>query len=185
MRTALILTLFFLCFLTPLHLFSQQGFTEADRRLLLEIKVKVESNEKRIEDLRADMNERFRLIDKRFEAEDKRFEAVDKRFEDIDKRFEDIDKRFEDIDKRFESFDKRFDELFSFIQILAGIFVTLIAVVIGFAYWDRRTIIKKAKSETIEEIERDGRLRDLIHALREKARSDQELADLLRKYHLM
>ncbi len=164
MRKSFILTFFFLYFFSPVKLFSQQTFTEADRRLLLEIKVKVESNEKRIEDLRADMNERFRLIDKRFEQ---------------------VDKRFGDIDKRFGDIDKRFNDLFGFIQILAGIFVTLIAVVIGFAYWDRRTIIRKAKSDTIEEIEKDGRLRDLIHALREKARSDRELADLLRKYHLM
>lgn len=28
---------------------------------------------------------------------------------------------------------------------------TLVVAVIGFAYWDRRTIIRKAREETIEE----------------------------------
>ena len=51
-----------------------------------------------------------------------------------------IDKRFEQIDKRFEQVDKRFEDMFNFLYILAGIFTSLVAVVIGFGYWDRRTI---------------------------------------------
>ncbi|RMH82639.1 MAG: hypothetical protein D6681_17200, partial [Calditrichaeota bacterium] len=57
----ILFSVIFLLILLPGRIFSQQGFTEADRRLLLEIKAKTEANEKRIEDLRADMNERFRL----------------------------------------------------------------------------------------------------------------------------
>jgi len=60
----------------------------------------------------------------------------------MNKRFEQVDKRFERIDKRFEAVDKRFDQMTAFLWMLTGIFTTLTLGVIGFAYWDRRTIIK-------------------------------------------
>ena len=59
--------------------------------------------------------------------------------------FQQIDKRFEQVDKRFEQVDKRFDQMIAFLWMLTGIFTTLTLGVIGFAYWDRRTIIKKVK----------------------------------------
>ncbi len=117
-----------------------------------------------------------------------RLEEIDKRFEEIDKRFEEIDKRFEQIDKRFEELrediNKRFDMLFTFLWIITGIFTTLTLGVIGFAYWDRRTIIKKAKEEVIAEIEKEGRLVDLIRALKEIAKRDPEIAKILKQYNI-
>jgi len=151
--------------------------------------------------------EKFNSIDKRFEQIDRRFEQVDrrfeglradmnrrfeelradmnKRFEEMDKRFEDIDKRFEDMDKRFEEMNKRFDDMFHYLNILAGIFTTLTVFVIGFVYWDRRTIISKAKDETIKELENSGKLRDLILVLREKAKTDSELERILKEHKLL
>ncbi|GAB6163810.1 hypothetical protein JCM12298_29720 [Desulfothermus naphthae] len=87
-------------------------------------------------------------------------EQTDKRFrelrEDVNKRFELIDKRFEQMDKRFEDMNRRFDQMMNFLWILTAIFTTLTATVIGVAYWDRRTIIKKSRDEAIEAIERQG-----------------------------
>ncbi len=147
------------------------------------------------EDKRFNQKDRERLI--RLEATlkvfmvqiDKRFEQIDKRFEQIDKRFEQIDKRFELVDKRIEELredmNKRFDQMMNFLWMLTAIFTTLTGVVIGFAYWDRRTIIKKAKEETIEEIEREGKLRDLIKVLRELAVNDKKLAETLKNFGLL
>ncbi|ROR03122.1 hypothetical protein [Desulfosoma caldarium] len=104
---------------------------------------------------------------------------------EIDKRFEQIDKRFEQIDKRLEQVDKRFDQLMHFLYILAGIFTSLVVAVIGFAYWDRRTIVSQAKKETKEDLEREGRLRDVILALREFAAKNEDLASILKSYHLL
>lgn len=56
-----------------------------------------------------------------------------------------VDKRFEQVDKRFQEVHNRFEQLTSFLWMLVVIFTTLTAVVIGFAYWDRRTIVRKAK----------------------------------------
>ncbi|MDQ7055897.1 MAG: hypothetical protein Q9M89_05255 [Persephonella sp.] len=59
-------------------------------------------------------------------------------------------------------------------------------MVIGlFAYWDRRTIIRKSKEETIEELERQGSIRKLIEVLRERAKTDKELAKILRDFNLL
>lgn len=91
----------------------------------------------------------------------------------------------ESIDKRFDQMDKRFDQLHTFLYILTGIFTTLTISVIGFAYWDRRTIIRKAKEETIYEIEKEGRLTDLIKALRDLSKDQPKLASILKSFHLL
>ncbi len=168
---------------------QQKDFTQKDRERLIRVETTLKVFMTQIE-------KRFEQIDKRFEQVDKRFEQIDKRFEQIDKRFEQIDKRFEQIDKRFEQMDKRFSELredmnnrfeqmMAFLWILAAIFTTLTGVVIGFAYWDRRTIIKKARDEAIETIEKEGRLRDLINALRMLAQEDRRVANVLKSFRLM
>ena len=109
-------------------------------------------------------------------------EQVDKRFAELR---EDMNKRFEQVDKRFEQVDKRLDQMMTFLWILVAIFTTLTGVVIGFAYWDRRTIIRKARDEAIEIIEKEGRLRDLIMALRELAKEDKRVASVLRSFGLL
>ena len=116
------------------------------------------------------------------EQTDKRFEQIDKTFEQVDKRFEELR---EDMNKRFEQVDKRFEQLINFLWMIVGIFTTLTATVIGFAYWDRRTIIRKAKEETLEHLEKEGKLRLLLNALREKAKTDKELEAILKKYGLL
>jgi len=112
-----------------------------------------------------------------------RLEATLKVFmEQVDKRFAELR---QDMNKRFEQVDKRFEQMMTFLWILAGIFTTLTAAVIGFAYWDRRTIIRKARDEAIEAIEKEGKLSDLIKALRKLATENQKLADVLRSFGLL
>ncbi|MFN3481130.1 MAG: hypothetical protein ACK415_12215 [Thermodesulfovibrionales bacterium] len=121
-----------------------------------------------------------------FTQEDRdRLIRLETKLEEIDKRFEQIDKRFEQIDKRFEQIDKRFDDLKTFLWIITGIFTTIMVANIGFAYWDRRTIIKKAKEETIAEIEKEGKIRDLINALRELSKTDDKIAEVLKRFNLL
>ena len=132
--------------------------------------------------------DRERLI--RLEATLKTFmEQVDRRFEQVDKRIADLradmNKRFEQVDKRFEQVDRRFEQVTNFLWMLVAIFTALTAANIGFAYWDRRTIIRRARDEAIERIEREGRLVDLIGALRELAKEDRKLAEILRGFRLL
>ena len=138
-KKAIFFLIIYFSFLSTSALLAQDSFTQKDRELLIELKVRIGE----------------------------------------------IDKRFEQIDKRFEQIDKRFEQMMDFLKILSAIFTTLVIAVIGFAYWDRRTIIKKAKEETIAEIEKEGRLRDLIMALRELAKRQPELAELLKQFRLL
>ncbi len=153
--------------------FSKEvGFTQKDRERLIRLETTLKTF--------------MEQVDKRFEQVEKRMrelrEDTNRRFEELR---EDMNARFEQVDKRFEQVNKMFEQLYTFLWILTGIFTTLTAVVIGFAYWDRRTIIRKAREETIEHLEREGVLRKLLQALREKAKTDRDLEAVLKKYGLL
>jgi len=109
-------------------------------------------------------------------------EQTDKRFELMDKRITELR---EDMNKRFEQINNELNRL---TQMMVGIFagqIALVVAVIGFAWWDRRTIIRKAREETVDYLEKEGKLRKLIEALREKAKTDKELEEILKKYGLL
>ena len=109
----------------------------------------------------------------------------EEKFNSIDRQFQQIDKRFDQIDKRFEDVNKRFDNLIHLFGIIVGAFVAIVVAVIGFALWDRRTIINAAKIETIKEIEKEGKLIDLIASLRKLAQEDSRIREVLKTYHLL
>ncbi len=150
MKHFLISAILFLSVFAGVPTFAQDGFTQKDRELLIELKVKMEE--------------------------------IDNRFEQIDKRFEQIDKRFVELR---EDMNNRFEDMFNFFYILSGIFTALVVVVIGFAYWDRRTMIREARREAIEFMEKEGTLRRLMDALKDLAKDDHKMAEAFRKYNLL
>ena len=152
-----IISLYFVVLFTCVPALAEDGFTQKDRELLIELKVKIGE------------------IDKRFEQIDKRFEQVDKRFEQVDKRIEELR----------QDMNKRFEDMFNFLYILSGIFTSLVVVVIGLLFWDRRTIIREARREAIEFIEKEGILRRLIDAFKDLSKEDRRIAEVLRKYNLL
>jgi len=141
------------------------GFTQEDRdrmtRLETTLQVFMQQVDRRFEELRDDMNKRSELVDKRFQE------------------------LRGDMNKRFELVDKRFEQMMTFLWILVAIFTTLTAAVIGFAYWDRRSMIRKARDEAIAQIEKEGRLKDLIQAMRALATENPAVADVLRRFNLL
>ena len=100
-----------------------------------------------------------------------------------------VDKRFESfqasVDKRFEEVHNRLNDLFTFLWILSGVFTAFTVAIFGFAWWDRRTIIKMASEDAALRIEKEGRVVDLVYALRELSQKDDNLRDVLRKFHLL
>jgi DNA repair exonuclease SbcCD ATPase subunit len=174
---------------------SQGAFTQKDRETLIELKAIVSAMNKRfdqvnkrMQELREDMDKRFEQVDKRFEQVDKRFEQVDKRFEQVDKRFEQVDKRFEQVDKRFEQVvrgfeqvDNRFEDiksrfavLMDYILILVTIFGVITAIIVGFALWDRRSIVRPLEAKVVE----------LDKKVTGNRSSIERLTDFLKKYAL-
>lgn len=104
------------------------------------------------------------------------------RADELEKR---MDERFEQVDKRFEQVDKRFDDMFNFFYILTGIFTAIMVASIGFAFWDRRTVIRQARKEAIEFIEQEGLTRRMLDALRAAAQENEALAKAMRNSHLL
>jgi len=113
-----------------------------------------------------------------------RLEVTMKEFkESVDKRFEQIDKRFEQVDKRFEQIEKRFDQIITFMWMIVGIFTAITASTIGFAIWDRRSMIRPFESR-VKELE-EGKIDKVISSLRALAETDTKVAEVLRRYNLL
>ena len=110
----------------------------------------------------------------------------------IDKRFEQVDKRFvelrEDMNKRFEQVDKRFEQFMSFVWILAAIFGAMTGLTIGFALWDRRTMIRPFEtrvSELDSQIKKNRENYDqLIAVLKGYASKNKKFADIIQSFNL-
>ncbi len=175
-----------------LNLSSSLGFAKEK-----EFKIKVTNKmiyEKliKIEKRQAVFEEKFKQIDKRFEDIDKRFAEIDKRFEDMNRRFEelreDMNKRFEDMNKRFEDMNKRIEGLIKLMGwIILGMF-GLIGVLIGLLIWDRRTAVSVAVKESEKRLEEKfslDKLPRLIEALKELAKKNKEVAEVLRYFNLL
>ena len=107
---------------------------------------------------------------------------IDKRFEAIDRRFETIDKRFEAIDRRFEAIDRRFDQLNNLIIGIIGAFSAIVAVTIGFAIWDRRSMIRPFEDKVEELRKTDQKFLEILKTL---AREDKKLAEVLKSFGIL
>lgn len=72
---------------------------------------------------------------------------------------------------------------------LMGAYAVIVAATIGFALWDRRTMIRpfETKVRAIEEEigHNRQRLHALLEALRTVSQTDEQLAEVLRRFHLL
>ena len=140
------------------------------------------SEEKRLFELLGEIKGQLQQIDKRFEQVDKRITELK---EDMNRRFEEMR---EDTNKRFEQIDKRMEAQLSFLWMLTGIFSSITAAVIALLIWDRRTAVKHALKESEDQLEAKyglSLLRKVVMVLQEKAKSDSELALILKKMGIL
>lgn len=108
----------------------------------------------------------------------------------------DINRRFEDVNRRFDDLNHRIDGLRNTILVLFGAIITLIVALFGYIAWDRRTALRPLQ-DRLELLERDlyrdlelqheegSRLTRLIKALRQMAKTDEKIAEVLRSFHLL
>ncbi len=161
MRGIILIVLFILMFSMEVNADQNLEFTQEDRERMIRIETTLQNH---------------------MQMTDKRFEDMDKRFEELR---EDMNKRFEELR---EDINKRFEQMMNFLWILTGIFTTLTLGVIGFAYWDRRTIIDKSKNVVLEEVNRIYKMQDMIKlldAVREYAKEDPRMEGILKGLHLL
>jgi archaellum component FlaC len=90
---------------------------------------------------------------------------------------------------RFDAIDKRFEDINNHINRLSSIFAAIVVAVIGFAIWDRRTMVRPFEDK-IKRIDADiadnrSKLNALLEALRDLSKTDKKVAELLNKFNLL
>ncbi|MBI3600783.1 MAG: hypothetical protein HY097_09115 [Nitrospinae bacterium] len=110
-------------------------------------------------------------------------EAVEKSLRaEIKANAEAIKQLREDMKSQFDRIDTQFNRL-------AAIFTALVAAVIGFAIWDRRTMIRPFETK-VKEIEDEiggnrTKLHSLLDALRTLSETDGRVAEVLKRHNLL
>ncbi len=88
-----------------------------------------------------------------------------------------------------EDMDKQFARQFRLTLALLGAFTALVAAIIGFALWDRRTMIRpfeRAVNTLTEELTTNRqRLEALLDALRALGQRNPEVANVLKQFNLL
>ena len=103
-------------------------------------------------------------------------------------RLEELEKR---MIERFEQVDKRFEENFTYIGYIIALFGTMFAATIAFALWDRRTMIKPFETKIIEieseifKLKKEKNNGKILVALRDLAKTDIKLAEILKSHNLL
>jgi len=87
-----------------------------------------------------------------------------------------------EMDKRFEAIDRRFDQLNNLIIGIIGAFSAIVAVTIGFAIWDRRSMIRPFEDKVEELRKTDQKFLEILKAL---AREDKKLAEVLKSFGIL
>ena len=103
-------------------------------------------------------------------------------------KLEELEKR---MIERFEQVDKRFEENFTYIGYIIALFGTMFAATIAFALWDRRTMIKPFETKVIEieaeiiKLKKEKNNGKILVALRDLAKTDLKLAEILKAHNLL
>ncbi len=95
----------------------------------------------------------------------------------------------EDMNTQFGRIDSQFDRIDSQFNRMSAIFTALVVSIIGFAIWDRRTMIRpfenKVKDIESEIAQNRNKLHSLIETLRELSKTDEKVAKVLKSFHLL
>jgi len=95
------------------------------------------------------------------------------------------EERFKAVDQRFEMIDKRIDNLYTFMWILASIFTAMFISFTGLLLWDRKTIVEVSVKKSFDKVESEGTSKKLLDALRELAKEDKKIAEVLKNFNLL
>jgi uncharacterized protein YoxC len=95
----------------------------------------------------------------------------------------------EDMNKQFDRIDAQFDRVINVMLGILGAFTALAVLTIGFALWDRRTMIRPFEEKTkqiAEDLSQNRQsLRSLLDALRALSQSDEKVAEVLKRFNLL
>ncbi len=121
---------------------------------------------------------------------DARFEAIDKRFESIEFQIKQLREDMKEQNKQLrEDMNLLRQDMNSHFNRLSAMFVALFVAIIGFALWDRRTMIRPFETK-VKEIEEKisvnhAKLHSLLETLRALSKTDAKVAEVLRSFNLL
>jgi hypothetical protein len=102
-----------------------------------------------------------------------------------------LDEGLKQIDKRFELVDQRFEQSNTFMGWMIALFGGMFATTIIFALWDRRTMIRPFETKVkdievqIDLLKSDSTNKSILSSLRELAKTDSKLAEILKMHNLL
>ncbi len=169
----------FIVFCFFFHGVNVFGLTPAEEKQLFQILGEIKGELKQINKRIDDVNKRIDDVNKRIDDMNKRINEVKA---ELSQRIDDTNKRIDDTNKRIDDTNRRIDKLIDLLVGIVAVFGGLVVAMIGLVFWDRKTLIDKAKEKTIEEIETSSRL---LGVLKELAKTDEKLAQVMRTFGLL
>ena len=146
-------------------------YTQKDRDMLIEVKVKVDEIEKRNE--------------QRFQKIENEIKGIKQEIKDLRQEIKDLRQEIKDVK----------NEQITLILSLFGILITLYMGLFGFIIWDRRTFMRPIERKvTILEQEvlnykedktKFEQLQQLLSVFKELAKTDENVAKVLKQFNLL
>lgn len=95
----------------------------------------------------------------------------------------------EDMNKQFDRVDAQFDRIVNIMLGIFGAFAAMCGGTIWFALWDRRTMIRPFEDK-VKKIEDDisenrNKLHTLLEAFKTLSKTDEKVANILKKFNLL
>ena len=151
------------------------------RREVSNLKREVSNLKREVGEIKGEL----RQMNKRFDDMNKRLDKVEREIGDLREEVAEIKGELKQMGRMLQELSKRMDDMKDvMIAMFAGLVVLVISV-IGFAFWDRRTILRRAVEESRAQIEAEGKLKDVIRVLKELAKTDKKVEEAMRKVGLL
>jgi len=103
---------------------------------------------------------------------------IEQRLDDLVKRVDGVESRMDRLESRMDRLEVSIDTKFNTLYI---VFFTGIVGLVGFVLWDRRSMVKPIAEDQRSLSEREAKLE---RALREYAKGEPRLAEILKQYAL-
>ena len=173
---------------------AQRGGMSLSEKEIIERLTRLEEGQKALFELLSVINKRIDDTNKRIDDVNKRInevkEELNKRIDDTNKRIdevkEELNKRIDDTNRRIDaledSLNRRIDKLIDILIGITAVFGGLVVAMMGLVFWDRKTLIEKASERALERMEGESRV---VLVLRELAKTDKQLAEVMRSFGLL
>ncbi|GEM_PF-1533223 len=137
------------------------------------------AEEKQLFQILGEIKGELKQINKRIDEVNKRIDDTNRYIDEVktelNKRIDDTNRRIDEVNR---SLNDRINKLIDIMSAITAVFGGLVVAMMGLVFWDRKTLIEKA----VQRVEEKSRL---VAALRELAKTDKKLAEVMRSFGLL